>query len=273
MILYPAVFGELQLSAKRPQPANLRMSAVIQALDRFVGEDTDEWVKDAQLVGLSYAMWLTMYMVVRHNLFPKLSADSSNRVVSLVHSCIASITPLLAVDFTALRANVGTPTTEAQLWALRLTLGYFLYDMFCCLAIELTHDGVDVANLFHHIATTSGMWVGVFQRISGQELLMCLGLMEVSNPCMHMRYIFREVKWHDKGIAQVNDVAFALTFLFCRNVLGLFVVTWTTLSPTTPLLVKLGGIGIALVSWFWTHKLVSMIIRKVKGKKSAKKAE
>lgn len=249
------------------------MSAVLQALDRFVGEDTVDWAKDVQLVGMSYAMWLTMYMVVRHVLFPKFTADSSNRVVSLVHSCVASVTPLLVVDLTALREDVGTPTTEAQLWALRLTLGYFLYDMFCCLAIELTHDGIDVANTFHHIATTSGLWVGVFQRVSGHELLLCLVLMEISNPCMHMRYIYREMKWQDKPIAQMNDVAFALTFLFCRNILGVPVVTWTTLSPTTPWPVKLGGIGIALVSWFWTHKLVSMIIRKVKGKKAAKKSE
>lgn len=249
------------------------MSAALQALDRFVGEDTVEWAKDAQLVGMSYGLWLTMYMVVRHVLFPKFSADSANRIVSLVHSCVATVTPLLALDLTALRADVGTPTTEAQLWALRLTLGYFLYDMFCCLAIELTHDGIDVATTFHHIATTSGMAAGVFQRISGHELLLCLVLMEVSNPCMHMRYIFREIKWQDKPVAQMNDVAFALTFLICRNILGVPVVTWTTLSPTTPWLVKLGGIGIALVSWFWTHKLVSMIIRKLKGKKGAKKAE
>jgi hypothetical protein len=249
------------------------MNVVIQTLDDIVGKDTVEWAKDAQLVGMSYAMWLSMYMVVRHVLFPKFSADSSNRIVSLVHSCVATVTPLLAIDLTALRADVGTPTTEAQLWALRLTLGYFLYDMFCCLAIELTHDGVDVATTFHHVATTAGLLVGVFQRISGHELLLCLVLMEVSNPCMHMRYIYREIQWQDKPIAQVNDVAFALTFLICRNILGAPVVYWTVLCPTSPWPVKLGGIGIALVSWFWTHRLVSMVIRKLKGGKSAKKTK
>jgi hypothetical protein len=215
-------------------------------------------------VGCISIAWLSLYMLVRHVLCPSFTAENSNRVVSLVHAVIGFIWPLFVIEWTSLRANIGSPTTDTQLNVLRCSLGYFVYDMFCCFAIELTTTGIDVATAFHHLVTIVGMTVGVFQKISGHELVLCLIMMEASNPCMHARYILRELKLGKSGIAQLNDVLFACTFLLCRNILGTPVVWWTLTSPSPPLLVKAGSVGIALVSWFWAHKLVAMILRKIK---------
>lgn len=84
---------------------------------------------------------------------------------------------------------------------------------------------------------------------SGPELTACLILMEVSNPCLHSRAILKvchsapgispvaatrlavhrkdvrlwrpqELGWKDTALADINDVAFAITFFVCRILLG-----------------------------------------------------
>lgn len=94
--------------------------------------------------------------------------------------------------------------------------------------------------------------------------------MEASNPFLHMRNVFRELGQGGSRLADMNDLAFAFTFLLCRNLLGPFVVYWTLTCPQSPFLVKAGGLGILLISLFWTTKLLSLIKRKL-FKKPAKK--
>lgn len=218
-------------------------------------------IEDIEVIAVLYVIWLTLYLLARHIFFRSLSPDGANRVVSLLHAFIGIVLPAGAINFAALQADVGTPTTRAQLLALRVSLSYFLYDTFCCIAIELSTTGLDVATTFHHVATLSGLLVGVFQRVSGHELLCCLLLMEVSNPCMHTRFLLKETGMADTQLYAVNGAVFAFTFLMCRNVLGLPVVYWTVMSERTPLIVKAGGLGIMFVSLFWTKKLLSMIRR------------
>jgi hypothetical protein len=219
-------------------------------------------VPELKPVVIWYVIWLIGYLLVRHVLVRSFSADGANRVVSLVHSIVGIILPIKAVNFARLRADIGSPTTEMQMTALTTSLGYFAYDTLCCLAIELREGQVDVATFLHHVATLAGLGVGVFQRVSGQELLLCLLLMEISNPFMHLRFLLREAGWGHGAYADVNDLIFVCTFLLGRNVLGIPVVYYTMISSRTPWLVKAGGLGILVVSWFWAGKLLKMARRK-----------
>lgn len=227
---------------------------------------TQNFADEVALVSALSAAWLAFYLVIRHAFCSKYSADFSNRIVSLVHAALGLVWPWFVLDMTRLQENVGSATTPQQLTLLRVSFAYFFYDMLCCMAIKL-----EPAEMFHHIATLLGLYVGVFERVSGHELLLCLTLMEASNPFLHMRNVFRELGQGGTRLADLNDVAFAVTFLICRNFLGLFVVYWTLTCPQSPCLVKAGGLGILLISLFWTTKLVSLIQRKL-FKKPQKKA-
>ena len=61
-------------------------------------------------------------------------------------------------------------------------------------------------NFFHHLATLAGLVTGLYTGRSGSELGLCLILMEVSNPSMHMIHIFRELGMNDSTIAEINKV-------------------------------------------------------------------
>ena len=229
-----------------------------QFYDSLVPTDAYDEVK---LCAVLAAGWLSIYLLSRHVLFRQFSADFSNRIVSLIHAAIGLVWPLFVIDFKNLSSDVGNPTTPAQLDLLRVSFAYFFYDMLCCFAIK-----IEIADVFHHVATLVGLYVGVFHKVSGHELLLCLTLMEASNPFMHMRSIFRETGMAKSAMASNNDLFFALSFLVCRGILGPVVVYWTILSPRTPLVVKAGGFAIQLVSLFWMSKIISVILKKLSKK-------
>lgn len=72
-----------------------------------------------------------------------------------------------------------------QAICLSITLGYFVYDTIGVLLIEN-----DWGNTVHHLASMLAISVGVFQRISGSELVWSLFLMELSNPLLHLQSYF-----------------------------------------------------------------------------------
>ena len=63
---------------------------------------------------------------------------------------------------------------------------------------------------------------------------------------------------------------FALLFFVCRLVAGPFVVHATVMSPTTPMVVKAGGVGILVVSLVWFRKIVAVAMHKARKSKGAK---
>jgi hypothetical protein len=67
---------------------------------------------------------------------------------------------------------------------------------------------------------------------------------------------------------------FAFLFFVCRLLLGPLVVRATLASPTTPAIVKGGGIGILLVSLVWFYKIASIALYKLrKARKQAAKGK
>ena len=72
------------------------------------------------------------------------------------------------------------------------------------------------------------------------------------------------------------QAVFALLFFACRLVAGPFVVHATVMSPTTPAVVKAGGVGILVVSLLWFRTIASIALYKMRkgGKaKGGKKAK
>ena len=63
---------------------------------------------------------------------------------------------------------------------------------------------------------------------------------------------------------------FALLFFICRLLVGPFVVHATVLSPTTPTVVKAGGVGILVVSLVWFRTIASIALYKLRGGSKAK---
>ena len=94
--------------------------------------------------------------------------------------------------------------------------------------------------------------------------------MEVSNPCMHTIQLLKELGRSGSTLAVANQLLFAVLFFVCRLVVGPVVVYATVASPSTPLIVKAGGVGILAVSLIWFRKIVAVALHK--SRKAAGKA-
>jgi hypothetical protein len=213
-----------------------------------------------QHLGYSAVAWTVLYMLAVIAL-PKRSKDFCNRSVSLVHAVLAIILimGLPAVDWRRPLSGYGKATTDTQMLVLTVSLGYFAYDTICCLFIDQ-----DLFNFTHHVCTMLGLAVGVCNKVSGKELTVCLLLMELSNPFLHLRALFKELELKDTPLSTANDVLFAVSFFVWRVVVGPLVVYYTMRSPSSPTIVKVGGLGIGLISWIWGYKILAVMRHKVR---------
>jgi len=202
--------------------------------------------------------WTALYIVLRFVLLRRRSADFNNRVVSFVHALVAiHMCARCLPTWGALLENVGGKNTQEHLDCLIVSLAYFVYDFIYCLLNN------EIENVIHHMFTLGGLASGVVTGRSGPELVGCLFLMEVSNPSLHLRTMLRELNMKDSLLATVNDLVFALLFLFCRLIVGPPLVYKTVVNKSNTYLVKAGALGILIVSLMWGWKIIMMIVRTV----------
>jgi hypothetical protein len=203
--------------------------------------------------------WSCLYAVFRFGALRTRTAGFSNRVVSLLHAIVAIFMCARCLPtWGALLENVGGMNTTEHLECMTLSLSYFVYDFLYCLLDN------DVENVIHHLFTIGGLASGVITGRSGPELVGCLFLMEVSNPSLHLRTLLREMNMKDSVLATLNDLTFALLFLFCRLIVGPPLVYKTVVNESNTYIVKIGALGILIVSLMWGWKIIMMIVRNVR---------
>lgn len=210
-----------------------------------------------QQIGISTAAWAAVFVIINAIILRRRSLGFNNRLVSFLHALVALVICPAALNWQHPLSGFGQTTTDYQRSVMNLSLGYFTYDMLCCLYIDL-----DFANVVHHLCTMLGLAVGVCNGVSGAELTFCLLLMEVSNPFLHGRFLMKELGWKQSSLSTINDIAFAVSFFICRLLIGPAVIYHTLICPTSPMIVKVGGVGIQIVSLFWFYKIAQIATRK-----------
>lgn len=201
------------------------------------------------------------------------SFDFQNRVVSIVHAVLSSYLAAVYVFFNPEGYVIGSENTEVQTMVITVSAGYFIYDFIACILHEkFVQQHINYTNSFHHISTLSGLLVGLYTRRSAAELGLCLLMMEISNPFMHMIQLFKELKMGDSTVAKYNRYIFALIFFIARIVLGPFLCYYTVVSEDSPLLVKAGGVGIMAISLVFFQQIIQSVLRSA-GKSSKKIGE
>eukprot|EP00899_Mesostigma_viride_P015592 jgi/Mesvir1/24033/Mv10771-RA.1 len=193
-----------------------------------------------------------------------------NRVVSIIHAIISCVLACLSVeDWSDLFGGIGGPNNAAQLLCMQVSLGYFIYDFVCC----FFETPLDMITQVHHVLAIAGLAYGVTHGKSGSELVLCLAVIEVSNPMMHTRWCLRELGRKTTPLALANEMLFVLLYFVGRIVIGPMIVYHCVLSETIHIVVKIGAIGIQLVSLFWFYKILCVAIRKFSPDKKGKAKE
>ncbi|KAL2632303.1 hypothetical protein R1flu_016989 [Riccia fluitans] len=222
---------------------------------------------DWQGLAIGTVAWGAGFGIVRALLGSKKSWDFCNRCISMVHVFVCIYLCMVSVrDWSRPMDAVGSPSSRLEMRAITTSLAYFIYDFFCC----LLDVPVDYANAVHHIVTIIGLGYGFVLQTSGPELVACLWLMELSNPFMHARELLKELGVKDTPVNMANDLAFVAVFTLARLGVGP-VVVYHTLMSDDPLAVKIGAVGIQVISIFWFYRIARMVLYKLTRKK--KKAQ
>jgi hypothetical protein len=207
------------------------------------------------------ALWAAQYALVRAAL-QRQSSVFANRLVSIVHALVAMAMCTLALPRGSLRTElgrVGSRSSPAEEAAIAISLGYFVYDTACCLSIGER----EAANNVHHVVSIAGLAAGLFSHRCAAELVLALLLVEVSNPFLHVRSLLAELNLKSSLLYTLSEAGFLIAYTLGRMVLGPVLMYYTLQSPLPPPAIKVGAVGLQLVSVFWFREILAKASNKL----------
>ncbi|KAI3897485.1 hypothetical protein MKW92_032833 [Papaver armeniacum] len=207
-----------------------------------------------RLVVYGVISWTALFISVR-KMFPKKSFSFCNRVVSTIHASLGVILASLSVQNWSCPICPMSPSSPFQMQTLAVTLAYMIYDLVCCF---FGPDHFNIDNAVHHLVSIIGLVAGLSYQMCGSELVATLWVTEISSPFLHARELLKEFGYRDTDLNLLADISFAVIFSIARMGVGPYL-TYITLSADNPLLIKIMGSGLQLVSAFWFYKIVMMV--------------
>jgi len=144
--------------------------------------------------------------------------DLRNRIVSLVHGFMAFM--FAAYHVTMMRTECGELNTPYQRNVMVFSMSYFTYDL-----IAMYLEGLlDTAMTIHHPLCVLGLFLPLYENISGNFCMMAIFISEISNPPMTIRHIFRLTgRRYTKGY-EAAELSFILLYVYGRIIAGVPIV-------------------------------------------------
>ncbi|KAK3019812.1 hypothetical protein RJ639_004805 [Escallonia herrerae] len=206
------------------------------------------------LVVFGVISWTTAFLLTRM-VFPKLSFDFCNRIVSTLHASLAVTLASISVqDWRCPVCPLASKSSPLQMQALAVSLAYLIYDLICCLFDK--HIKLD--NSIHHLVSIVGIGAGLSYKMCGSEMVAALWITEISSPFLHLRELLKECGYRDTDLNLAADISFAVIFTTARMIGGPYL-TYVTLSANNPYLIKAMALGLQLVSAFWFYRIAKMV--------------
>ena len=136
--------------------------------------------------------------------------DLRNRIVSIIHG--TSALGAGAYHFIQGGAECGVLNTSLQRAVLCFSLSYFTYDLVC-----MWIEGIlDKAMMIHHPLCLLGLFIPLYENISGMECMLAIFLSEISNPMMHIRQILRISGRRYTKAYEITEVTFISLYFYAR---------------------------------------------------------
>jgi hypothetical protein len=175
--------------------------------------------QDLTYIAVGFVAWSALYSVIRmlpnSMLFKEEPSkadnlDLRNRIVSIIHGTSALCAG--AYHFIQGGAECGVLNTSLQRAVLCFSLSYFTYDLVC-----MWIEGIlDKAMMIHHPLCLLGLFIPLYENISGMECMLAIFLSEISNPMMHIRQILRISGRRYTKAYEITEVTFISLYFYAR---------------------------------------------------------
>lgn len=174
----------------------------------------------ALLVIISSFCWFLVYGVVNFTVDVNLKTkkeinDTKNRIISCLHSSIG--VTLCLYDYLFLQ-SVGfcSANSNFENYFICFTLGYFIYDLICCILLDL----YDKELICHHLFCISGLSIQLVMDFYGMEAIRAYILSEVTNPIMHIRIILRTYGLKFTKLYLCLEFLYIVIYIIARGILA-----------------------------------------------------
>jgi hypothetical protein len=201
-------------------------------------------------MAIGTVIWCIFYLIIKNlplnwmmngkTITPTQNIDLRNRLVSLFHGFMAFC--FAAYHMFMNRTECGELNTSYQRNVIIFSNSYFLYDLIC-----MHLEGIlDVAMTIHHPLCVFGLFLPLYENMSGNFCMMAIFISEISNPPMTIRHIFRLTgRRYTKGY-EAAELSFIALYVYGRIIAGIPIVMQTLTCPQNHFFLKLTCIGLML---------------------------
>ena len=207
---------------------------------------------------VSVILWFILYLALKL-IFKNKSSEWCNRIVTLVHSLVVCRLVEYSIWTDNPLYHVGGPNTQHEENSLVFSCSYFIFDTAWCL--YMGSEGPLM--IVHHLIGVFMLPLSLISNSSAAEIVLALWGGELTNPFLQYRYYLKFYNKENGRIAFLNNLAFAVAFVFIR--VGFFTVLcfYFVTSPNTSIIIKLFGVAFYLVGLAWSYKIIGFVKRKL----------
>ena len=121
---------------------------------------------------------------------------------------------------------------------------------------------LDKAMMIHHPLCLLGLFIPLYENISGMECMLAIFLSEISNPAMHIRQILRISGRRYTKAYEITEVTFISLYFYARFIAIGPVIYQTCACDLNHLFLKISCIGLVLQSWFFIMQMYKTLNRR-----------
>lgn len=164
-------------------------------------------------------IWVSSYKILRI-LLPEKNLEYCSRIVSLIHALIATafgIPNCFSINNNLYEWEAGSNLNEDSC-LLVASLSYFLYDIIICI-----YDPNETnLMVLHHIFSVFTLEYVLLNSFAGLQATCNLGLMEITNPLLQLRWFIREQGYYPSLLHSFTEFSFFISFVIVRVFWGTY---------------------------------------------------
>ncbi|XP_028130111.2 TLC domain-containing protein 5-like [Diabrotica virgifera virgifera] len=229
-------------------------------LERFLFRDGYLDFETPVAVAFFAGLCRFLYLLVS-KIIPTKSPEYHCRVISFIHGFITAfvgINQCFLVDNPFYHPYWRTTYTQSILLA--FSAGYFIHDLIWML--EHTRD--ERVFIAHHFYSAFTLVRILFKGTSGAQASCSLGILEITNPFLQMRWFLSSEGKDDTALFTSIEIMFFSVFLVIRIMVGGYLLKIVLTHPQNDWEFKFMSLSMYILSWVFFVNILQYIFGKFK---------
>ena len=178
--------------------------------------------------------------------------------VSIVHAFAAfTMCSFIMINYGFMFSEPNNPLHTI---AVVHSLGYFIFDT----VFEVYYSTLDYLMVAHHASCLIPLTYMLFNNYGGPENAAAFVIAECSNPFIQIRNLYNLAEWERSAVYKINEVIFAVSFIFTRGVIGPIFQYYMYVGVKTPRIVKYMTSALIFISYMWIFKIVNVLWKRIR---------